>query len=127
MNVELQWATYRDAADESGLSRIWGGIHPPCDDMPGRKIGETIGLAAVALAEAYFTDTDGDGLCDALEIPCLGDLNNDGYRNITDMLMFLSDFGCVGPDCVADINRDGFTNTADAIGYIFPNFGLDCE
>lgn len=127
VNVELQWATYRDAADESGLSRIWGGIHPPCDDVPGRIIGETIGLAAVALAEAYFTDTDGDGVCDALDPACQGDLNNDGYRNITDMLIFLSDFGCVGPDCAADINRDGYTNTSDAIGFIFPNFGIDCE
>ena len=28
MDFELQWATYRDAADQSALSRIWGGIHP---------------------------------------------------------------------------------------------------
>jgi hypothetical protein len=45
-DVELQWATYRDAADQSGLSRIWGGIHPPQDDFPGRIMGETIGIDA---------------------------------------------------------------------------------
>ncbi|MBL0071944.1 MAG: hypothetical protein IPP34_09055 [Bacteroidetes bacterium] len=33
-DVTLQWATYQDAADESSMSRIWGGIHPPCDDIP---------------------------------------------------------------------------------------------
>jgi len=48
-NIELQWATYYDAADESGLSRIWGGIHPPADDIPGRKMGAIIGIDAFNL------------------------------------------------------------------------------
>jgi len=54
VDVELQWATYQDAADESGLSRIWGGIHPPCDDIPGRKNGIIIGQDAFAKALTYF-------------------------------------------------------------------------
>lgn len=54
VTVELQWATYQDAADESGLSRIWGGIHPPCDDIPGRKNGIIIGQDAFAKATTYF-------------------------------------------------------------------------
>ena len=40
VDMALQWATYRDAADQCSLSRIWGGIHPPADDIPGRLIGE---------------------------------------------------------------------------------------
>ena len=44
VDVRLQWATYRDAADQTGLSRIWGGIHPPADDLLGRKMGATIGI-----------------------------------------------------------------------------------
>ena len=39
VDLTLQWATYRDAADQCSLSRIWGGIHPPADDIPGRLIG----------------------------------------------------------------------------------------
>jgi hypothetical protein len=35
--VTLQWATYADAADEAGLSRRFGGIHPWYDDFPGRR------------------------------------------------------------------------------------------
>src|SRR5262249_35289870 len=31
--VTLQWGRYYDAADQAGLSRIWGGIHPPIDDL----------------------------------------------------------------------------------------------
>lgn len=43
MDIELQWATYRDASDQCSLSRIWGGIHPPADDFPGRRIGMKVG------------------------------------------------------------------------------------
>lgn len=54
VSFELQWATYRDASDQTSLSRIWGGIHPPCDDLPGRLIGEEIGKDAVVYAETFF-------------------------------------------------------------------------
>jgi hypothetical protein len=54
VDMTLQWATYRDASDQTSLSRLWGGIHPPADDIPGRIIGEQIGLDAFALAMQYF-------------------------------------------------------------------------
>lgn len=54
VDLTLQWATYRDAADQCSLSRIWGGIHPPMDDMPGRLMGEVIGVRAVDVAEKFF-------------------------------------------------------------------------
>lgn len=54
VDVTLQWATYRDASDQTSLSRIWGGIHPPADDIPGRRIGEEIGHEAFDLALEYF-------------------------------------------------------------------------
>ncbi|WP_297696281.1 T9SS type A sorting domain-containing protein, partial [uncultured Eudoraea sp.] len=53
-NLTLQWATYRDASDQTSLSRIWGGIHPPIDDIPGRIIGDKIGKEAFGLAQEYF-------------------------------------------------------------------------
>jgi hypothetical protein len=52
--VELQWATYYDAADEAGESRIWGGIHPTFDDYPGRIIGSAVGTTASQRAELLF-------------------------------------------------------------------------
>ena len=64
MDIELQWATYRDAADESGLSRIWGGIHPPADDIPGRKIGIDIGQDAFYKAVSYFGIPTWEEICD---------------------------------------------------------------
>jgi hypothetical protein len=53
-DVVLQWATYYDAANQSGLSRIWGGIHPPADDIPGRIIGQKIGKQAYEYGVTYF-------------------------------------------------------------------------
>ena len=52
--VRLQWATYFDASDQAGQSRIWGSIHVPPDDFAGRRIGHQIGLDAVALARTYY-------------------------------------------------------------------------
>ncbi|CAN0518469.1 unnamed protein product, partial [Scytosiphon promiscuus] len=54
MDVTLQWATYKDASDQTSLSRIWGGIHPPADDIPGRIIGEKIGIESFKFAEQFF-------------------------------------------------------------------------
>lgn len=66
-DITLQWATYRDAADETSLSRIWGGIHPPADDIPGRIIGKKVADDAVVFADAlFYPDLDGDGF-NALE------------------------------------------------------------
>jgi hypothetical protein len=50
--VVLQLATYYDAADQAGDSRIWGGIHPGFDDFPGRTMGATIGRDAFLRAQA---------------------------------------------------------------------------
>ena len=54
--ITLQWATYRDAADEAGISRLWGGIHVPADDFAGRIMGERIGREAFVLATRYFAE-----------------------------------------------------------------------
>ena len=52
--VTLQWATYFDAADECSLSRIYGGIHPRADDIPGRLMGAEIGIDAFERAMQFF-------------------------------------------------------------------------
>lgn len=52
--VRLQWGTYFDAADQAGMSRIWGGIHPPVDDFTGRIVGSQCGQGVWALAQKYF-------------------------------------------------------------------------
>lgn len=56
-DIQLQWGTYFDAADQAGLSRIWGGIHPPADDFAGRRVGAEVGQRAWVLARQYFDGT----------------------------------------------------------------------
>ena len=54
VDIQLQWAKYYDAADECSLSRIYGGIHPPADDIPGRLMGAEIGREAFEHAKEIF-------------------------------------------------------------------------
>ena len=76
VDVELQWATYQDAADQSALSRIWGGIHPPADDIPGRIMGIQIGNDAFDKALSYFEDANENGNADLCEQVLLCDDQN---------------------------------------------------
>ncbi len=57
MDIVLQWAKYADASDQCSLSRIWGGIHAPVDDIPGRLIGEKVGEEAFNYAKKYFENS----------------------------------------------------------------------
>ncbi|MEL6983147.1 MAG: vanadium-dependent haloperoxidase, partial [Actinomycetota bacterium] len=52
--VTLQWATYQDAADEAGRSRLYGGIHIAADDLAGRQVGVEVADAAWARAADLF-------------------------------------------------------------------------
>lgn len=56
-DIRLQWATYFDAADQAGQSRIWGGIHIQADDFSGRIMGSTIGQNVYDKARTYWDGT----------------------------------------------------------------------
>jgi hypothetical protein len=58
VDLTLQWATYYDASDQTSLSRIWGGIHPPADDLPGRHMGQRIGTDAFERARGLFVGSE---------------------------------------------------------------------
>jgi hypothetical protein len=53
-DIRLEWATYYDASDQAGQSRLWGGIHVQADDFTGRQLGATCGKTAWALAQRYY-------------------------------------------------------------------------
>ncbi|MCB0661840.1 MAG: hypothetical protein KDC24_03795, partial [Saprospiraceae bacterium] len=137
--IELQWATYQDASDQCSLSRIWGGIHPPVDDMPGRHMGMAIAKDAVALAESYFfKDSDQDGYynyvdCDDNDPDSYPDAPEicDGKDNNCDGNI---DEGLTTYTYYLDIDQDGFGDALQAIdtclsaapaGFVSNN--LDCD
>ena len=43
--VTLSWATFTEAADEAGISRLYGGIHFHNGDLQGRALGRQTGDA----------------------------------------------------------------------------------
>jgi hypothetical protein len=58
--VNLQWASYYDAADQAGISRIWGGIHPPIDNLAGRRAGRQVGKRVWLLVKRYWDGSIAD-------------------------------------------------------------------
>ena len=53
-DIRLEWATYYDASDQAGQSRLYGGIHVQVDDFTGRTIGSECGKEAWAKAQQLY-------------------------------------------------------------------------
>jgi len=84
-DIVLQWATFRDASDQTSLSRIWGGIHPPADDIPGRENGILIAEDVIALAESFlFDDNDSDGFYSYIDCDDFDDMVNPSVPEVCD-------------------------------------------
>ena len=61
--------------------------------------------------------------CDGIFL-CPIDLDTDGYVGVTDLLIILSNFGCVS-DCSGDLNGDGTVAIDDLLGML-SSFGNPC-
>ncbi|MGB1384634.1 MAG: hypothetical protein ACPG66_07910 [Flavobacteriales bacterium] len=119
-SFNLQWATFMDASNESALSRMWGGIHPPMDDAPGRLIGKHVGRNAFHYAETivfpqWAMEFGGDGFLPSDE--CLGDFNGDGTCGSGDLILFLTayGFGWTGP---YDMDNSAVVDTQDLLVFL---------
>ncbi len=53
----FSYATFSEAADEAGLSRLYGGIHFVDDNTTAQHIGDLIGVQAWSKASTYFNGT----------------------------------------------------------------------
>ena len=107
-DLVLQWATYRDASDQCSLSRIWGGIHPPCDDLPGRRIGIQVAQHALNMARAHIE----------AHVPCPADFNGDGFRGVDDLLVLLVSYNGapqLGPE---DMDGNGLVGVDDMLTFL---------
>jgi len=106
VTVTLQWPSYGDASDQCSLSRIWGGIHPAADDLPGRFMGFEIGPDAFWEAKRYF-----DG-----RVTCPGDINADGELDHTDFTAWLVAFQ--NNSLLADVNNDRVVDPDDFTAWL---------
>jgi hypothetical protein len=53
-DLTLHWHTFSDAADEAGLSRIYGGIHFDNANTAGKELGRKVGALVFEKAQAYW-------------------------------------------------------------------------
>ena len=71
------------------------------------------------------TATIDDGTCESLSCAvCQGDINGDGMITVSDILIVLSEFGCM-TGCTADVDGDTYVNVADIL-LILSMFGTAC-
>ena len=56
--VTLQWDSFTEAADEAGLSRLFGGIHFEEGDLNGRELGREVGDAVLEQSQFYINGGD---------------------------------------------------------------------
>lgn len=106
MDITLQWATYQDASDQTSLSRIWGGIHPPADDLPGRHMGQDIAPEVFAEARRFFNGMKS----------CPADFKPDGNLNFFDVASFVQTY--LANDTLADMNGDLELDAMDVMDFL---------
>lgn len=104
VDVVLQWVSYVDASDQCSLSRIWGGIHPPQDDLPGRIVGQIIGPEAFTHARRFFNG----------QVSCPADFSRDNAVTVDDVPLFVAAYqsGDMLADMAAPYNELNFFDVA---------------
>ncbi len=53
--IVLNWPTFSAAADEAGISRLYGGIHFQDGDLEGRALGRSVGAAVFEKVQFFQT------------------------------------------------------------------------
>lgn len=83
--VTLQWDTLTEAAEEAGISRIYGGIHIQDGNLNGLAVGESVAAQAEIRWDALFTRGGNDRIVGELEggLEILG-AGNDSFRGRRD-------------------------------------------
>jgi len=54
--ITLEWATFTEAAEQAGMSRLYGGIHFSKANQDGQQLGKEIGKASWERAMIYFNN-----------------------------------------------------------------------
>ena len=94
-SVTLEWDAFSDFADESGISRLYGGIHFSEGDQNGRALGREVGNAAYEKAQYYinggenaivYADLENNPSSDEPAQYSIDDSSSSGYAEVEDGL-----------------------------------------
>ncbi|OAB61635.1 calcium-binding protein [Leptolyngbya valderiana BDU 20041] len=112
--VTLAWNTFTEAADEAGISRLYGGIHFEDGDLNGRTLGRQVGTAASALAQIYAVLASSLGLRLLRGTDEADTIAGENFTMETDEAVLIAGFG----------GNDALTGTAND-DLLFGNTGTD--
>jgi hypothetical protein len=91
---------------------------------PGIQVDYTLGELAISTLGA-----NGISLTQGFHQPqssfCLGDFNHDGLINLPDLLLMLSEYGCLS-NCGTDLSNDGQVTIDDLLSFL-SMFGNVCD
>ncbi len=108
--VTLHWDTFSEAADESGISRLYGGIHFTEGDLNGRKLGKEVGQVVWEKTQFFINGGEEDEL-----------INPGSSKNPTSQNLYFGDSFENGEDILLT-NSLGSTFTGDNMS---DSLGLD--
>ena len=87
-----------------------------CSDPSSLYLDQVVdGESTVDCLGRCLNDEDLDGICDEFDAVCPGDVDEDGVRGASDILMLLYLFGCTSDCCAADLNSDGLVAANDIL------------
>ncbi|AFZ42799.1 Hemolysin-type calcium-binding region [Halothece sp. PCC 7418] len=92
--VTLSWETFREAADEAGISRIYGGIHFDDGDLNGRTLGTEVG-EAVWEESSFFVGGGSTSVFGSLEADIIDSETSSDFDGQRDLI-----FSGTGDDVV---------------------------
>lgn len=139
----LAWDTFTAAADESGLSRIYGGIHFDDGDLNGRSLGHEVGRDVWSEALLYVTGAAGEvaaepeAPADLLALGRLFDLSVArvidlaGFNFWTDIyeagasLDFVGEAFVLSQEFALQFGDPSALSDADFVDRVFANAGVD--
>ncbi len=104
---------------------VYDGTNPWNVVMTLPATGAPVDITATVMGDPACTATYVAEVTAPEECGCPTDLNNGGFVDVTDLLLFLTDYGCMS-GCTADFNGDDIVNVNDLLIFL-TSYGDSCN
>jgi hypothetical protein len=104
---------------------VYDGSNPWNVVMTLPASGDAVDITATVMGDPTCTATFVGEVLSPAGCGCPTDLNNGGFVDVTDLLLFLTDYGCLS-GCTADFNGDGIVNVNDLLIFL-TSYGDSCN